>query len=228
MIPDSSPTAVNVLVSAGRSALRPTFIDRERIADALRVRLDAASSGLRPAASLAMSHGLAWPTVSSLLMALALGGFVVAGAFQTRETPAPAVWLAAPVEPPSPPPNVQPVALPAPLPVVERPPASVAAREQARRPASDGLAEEVEILSRAQTELHAGSVAGALQTLEEHARRFPRGTLAPERRAARIQALCGLGRAAEAQVELARLAPGSLHEGRAREACAAAPSPKVD
>jgi hypothetical protein len=37
--------------------------------------------------------------------------------------------------------------------------------------------------------------------------------------AARIQALCGLGRVKEANADLARVAPGSLHEGPTREAC---------
>jgi hypothetical protein len=78
----------------------------------------------------------------------------------------------------------------------------------------------VEILSRAQTELHAGRYSSALRVLEEHARKFPRGTLAQERRAARIRALCGAGRVAEADAELARLSPGSVHESSAREACA--------
>jgi hypothetical protein len=221
MITDSSPATVNVLIRAGRSALQPTLIDRERVADALRARLDAASAG--PAASLAVSHGLAWSTFSALVVGLAVGGLVVARSFQSEEKPAPGVWLAAPAVSPPPPSTVQLAALPAPLPAVERPPAAEAARPQSRKPAADNLAEEVEILSRAQTELHLGGFAGALRILEEHARRFQRGTLAPERRAARIQALCGLGRTAEAESELARLAPGSLHEGRAREACAAGP-----
>jgi hypothetical protein len=102
-----------------------------------------------------------------------------------------------------------------PLPPVEAP----AATPSSRRPA-DRLAEEVAILSRAETELHAGRYAGALRVLEEHQRKFPRGTLSQERTAARIRALCGLGRTSEANAALARLSPGSLHEGPAREACA--------
>jgi hypothetical protein len=228
MITDSSPATVNVLIRAGRSALQPTLIDRERVAGALRARLDAASNGLRPAASLAMSHGLAWPTLSALVVGLAVGGLVVASSFPNKEAPAPGVLLAAPAALPPPPSTVQVAAVPAALPAVEQPPTAEVARAQSRKPAADNLAEEVEILSRAQTELHLGGFAGALRILEEHARRFQRGTLAPERRAARIQALCGLGRTTEAAGELARLAPGSLHEGRAREACAAGPKSAAD
>src|SRR5687768_1450140 len=174
MITDSSPATVNVLIRAGRSALQPTLIDRERVADALRARLDAASSGLRPAASLAMSHGLAWSTFSALVVGLAVGGLVVASSFQS-EKPAPGVLLAAPAVSPPPPSPVQLAALPAPLPAVEQPPSAEAARAQSRKPAADNLAQEVEILSRAQTELHLGGFADALRILEEHARRFQRG-----------------------------------------------------
>src|SRR5688500_6794846 len=135
----------------------------------------------------------------------------MASSFQS-EKPAPGVLLAAPAGSPPPTSPVQIAALPAPLPAVQPPPADEAVHAQSRKPAADNLAQEVEILSRAQTELHLGGLADALRILEEHARRFQRGTLAPERRAARIQALCGLGRTSEAEGELARLTPGSLHE----------------
>jgi hypothetical protein len=77
-------------------------------------------------------------------------------------------------------------------------------------------------MSRAQQELHAGRFAASLRVLEEHAQKFAQGILAPERRATRIQALCALGRSAEADVELGSLGPGSLHERRVREACSVA------
>ena len=86
----------------------------------------------------------------------------------------------------------------------------------------DGLAEEVVLLSRAQTELRAGRPANALLALNEHQRKFPRGTLAEERTAARIQALCALGRTDEANAQLKQLAsisPNSAHQERARQAC---------
>jgi hypothetical protein len=86
----------------------------------------------------------------------------------------------------------------------------------------DGLAEEVALLSRAETELRAGRPAKALLALAEHQRKFPRGALAEERTAARIQALCALGLRDEANAQLAQLlhiSPSSAHEGRARQAC---------
>jgi hypothetical protein len=86
----------------------------------------------------------------------------------------------------------------------------------------DGLSDEVAILSRAETDLHSGRPENALRALDEHERRFPNGVLTEERTAARIQALCAIGRAAEADAQLARLArisPHSAHEERARQAC---------
>ncbi|HEX6277078.1 MAG TPA: hypothetical protein VFZ53_28750, partial [Polyangiaceae bacterium] len=78
------------------------------------------------------------------------------------------------------------------------------------------------ILSRAGTELHAGHPSEALKELEEHRRAFPRGALVQERSAAKIQALCALDRKSEARaelVQLAKLAPSSPLEARARRTC---------
>jgi hypothetical protein len=58
-----------------------------------------------------------------------------------------------------------------------------------------------------------------LKTLDEYQRRFPKGQLTEERRAARAQALCALGRRSEAEGELARLAPQSLAAARAKQVC---------
>jgi hypothetical protein len=77
----------------------------------------------------------------------------------------------------------------------------------------------VALLARATSSLHAGRPADALKVLDEYQRRFPKGLLAEERRAARAQALCSLGRQSEAETELARLAPQSLAAARARQAC---------
>ncbi len=68
-----------------------------------------------------------------------------------------------------------------------------------------------------------GPTEDALTTLAEHERRFPRGALSEERLAARIHALCGLGRDAEAQRDLMTLSldhpQSQLLEG-ARQSCA--------
>jgi hypothetical protein len=104
-------------------------------------------------------------------------------------------------------------------------PASSSPRSGARSTtgaASDSLAEEVRLLSRAERQLNDGLGEDALATLGEHERRFPRGALAEERMAARVEALCALGRIAEARTSLGRLArafPKSGHLDSARRFC---------
>ena len=96
------------------------------------------------------------------------------------------------------------------------------ARPALSRRVRDGLSEEVAILSRAETDLYGGRAESALLALDEHERRFGHGVLEEERTAARIQALCALGRTAEADTELARLvriSPNSPHAKRSRQAC---------
>ncbi len=63
-----------------------------------------------------------------------------------------------------------------------------------------------------------------LQLIAEHERRFSGGQLVPERMACHVDALCSLGRVAEARrivAELLRLAPQSHYAARARKSCAA-------
>jgi hypothetical protein len=80
----------------------------------------------------------------------------------------------------------------------------------------------VAILSRAASALHAGRAASALKAIDEHQRKFPQGLLSEERRAARAQALCLLGRRGEAELELQRLvknSPQSPNTARVKEVC---------
>jgi hypothetical protein len=90
-----------------------------------------------------------------------------------------------------------------------------------RRPARarDSLSEEAAILSRAQSELHAGRATSALQVVAEHERKFKRGILAQERVAVKIQALCALGRSSEANALMGGLSAQSLTGDSARQAC---------
>jgi hypothetical protein len=94
-------------------------------------------------------------------------------------------------------------------------------------PAVTTLREETSLLHSAQAALRTDP-ARALELLDEHARRFPSGVLREERSAARVLALCALGRAAEARAEAARFVatwPRSLHADRVRASCALAASP---
>jgi hypothetical protein len=83
----------------------------------------------------------------------------------------------------------------------------------------DTLSEEVAILSRAEKELLSGRASRALSLLNEHERKYRNGVLTEERIAARIQALCALGRVTEADSQLLKLSPQSLHNGPTRQAC---------
>jgi hypothetical protein len=239
---DLSPEAED-LVRAAKRADRPSEADRERVLHALQGRLgDAAVLGdgrTQPAAGgggsvihstmsrwilaalagigggalffgLRLEHGPATPSPRALA-ATSAGVVVVAPVTEAAPlaSDAPAPEAALPTEPSAP------AGAGRPSHALDGHPAPSAAMR-------DGLSDEVAILSRAETELHAGRFESALKALDEHERRFPRGALTEERTAARIQALCALGRTAEADAQLARLArstPHSPHEERARQAC---------
>lgn len=89
-------------------------------------------------------------------------------------------------------------------------------------PSASTLAEEVALLRSAQSALNAGDADGALSRLADHARRFPTGTMAEERDAARILALCRAGRRDEARDAAARFLrerPSSPLAARVRASC---------
>jgi hypothetical protein len=228
-----SPEAQD-LVSAVKRAYQPSDGDRARVLEALRGRLgDAAVLGDGVAQSSAAAHRLWSPGAG-----LSVAGLLVLGGG--------ALWLAlraGPGSPVAPPRAESPVAAPAPPPSAVEAPASVpsesppesteppATQPSVARPARrvrDALAEEVAIMSRAETDLHGGRPESALKALAEHQRKFGNGVLAEERTAARIQALCALGRTAEADTELGRLvrtSPNSPHTKRALQACQKQQSP---
>jgi hypothetical protein len=173
-------------------------------------------------AAAAAPSGFGWTAISATVLGLAVAGGLLVYSFQNNESLVPvapraalAVQALAPARATLPPP----VSEPAPSAAVSPPRAET--RAPAKRGSSERLAEEVAILSRAETALHAGRFAEALRLLGEHERKFPRGTLVQERVATRVRALCALGRIKDADAELVRVSPGSLHESRLREACSA-------
>ena len=207
------------LLDEGRDALRPGVDDRERVLAAMHTRMAVSiPDPIGEAASPAATSSLSWPIISTVLAGLAFGGGFLLHRLGTAEAvSAPA----APMSSPRPRASVSPAAAPAPAPQDTAPAAPAPSAEQRGRAPNrtDSLAEEVALLSSAQRELHSGRFTAALTVLGEHQRKFPRGALGQERVAARIQALCGLGRVKEADAELARVSPESLHAARVREAC---------
>jgi hypothetical protein len=223
-----SPEA-RALVQDGQSGLRPSHRDRARIASSLAARIGAASLlASQHAAGAAVTTAIGWQKVSALVVGVGL-----LGAGTAYMVGPPADTLSGPAVTPKAQPTVEAQLSPAPLEARAQAPADSEAQGPTAaepppvvRKAStvDRFAEEVAILSKATTALRAGRPAEGLQLLEEHRRSFPNGRLAEERRTARIQALCALGRRSEAEAELARLAqssPRSPHLARAQRACGA-------
>src|SRR5512141_1872862 len=159
------------LVCAVKRAYQPSDGDRTRVLEALRGRLgDAAVLGDVMVHSAPTAHRFWSPAVK-----LTAAGLAVLGS---------ALWFAWPRSSVAPPPPAEsPVAAPMPPPPAAAP-ASVAsesptetaeppatqpsvARQAPSRRGRDALAEEVAIMSRAETDLHGGKPEAALKALDE-------------------------------------------------------------
>ncbi|MFZ5895415.1 MAG: hypothetical protein ACOY0T_30445 [Myxococcota bacterium] len=197
--------------------MRPSELDRVRVSAALRARLGENALPIKASAATGLLPRAAWGKATAVAALITMAGAATFFALQSPaaapETRIEAASIA-----------VLPRASSTPEP--EAPSAartsSAVATATTPRPANDRLAQEVAILSRAARELHARNAAKALEAVAEHQRRFPNGVLSEERRAARVQALCALGRKSEAAPELERLsrrAPRSANTLRAAQAC---------
>ena len=230
------------LVKAGRQADRPSDADRERVRALLSARLgDAAlltttlSEAPPPNGGVQVLRAklVKWGWVGSTVLVAGVAWFVPRFAHQSEQhAPAASASALTPVRPasaaaspalPELPATTAPLSSPSATRVVPPDGTSHTPDSQKGAPRTrDRLAEEVALLSRAETELHAGRPAKALVALAEHQSKFPRGALAEERTAARIQALCALGRTDEANLQLRQLlhiSPNSALEERTRQAC---------
>jgi hypothetical protein len=221
-----SPEADDLL-QAARAALKPRDADRERVFQALLPQLGGAPSpgggAQEPSGALSAAKTTVVKTLAVVVgLGVAGGGLFLA--LRSEAPPEKAAVVTATTTPPT-----------APTPTEQAPEGAAPVEPRAqpvKRPAvavhgADRLAQEIAILSLASAELHAGRPAAALRALADHQKRFPAGVLTQERTAARVQALCALGRTEEAKDELARLArtsPNSPHEARARKACGFAPT----
>jgi hypothetical protein len=213
------------LVHAAQRAYQSTVADRERLLGQLRARLgDAALPvDMSTAASAAAAGSSTWPLISVIVVGVSIlgGAFFYAwprGAGQDKAQETKTVSVAAAPQ----------VIVPDTVPVGEQPAGSAATVPAVAPPAvptspayrpKDRLAAEVALLSRATRDLRAGLPADALKALDEYRRKFPKGLLGEEHRAARAQALCALGRFDEASVKLAELEPRSPLAVRARQFC---------
>lgn len=217
------------LISDGRSVLRPSSGDRARVKSALAARLGGAALLLPHQANAAAASKslIGWSKAHTVIASLGAGMLLIGATYFAAQSS-----VEPGASPPVKPPAVAPLAARSPalsqVPPFEAEPASpepVVSSSRKQAPA-DPLAEEIAILSKATSALRAGKPAEGLRMLNEHQRKFPNGRLAEERRAARIQALCALGRRSEAEAELARLAqtsPRSPHLASAQRACGFTP-----
>jgi hypothetical protein len=219
-----SPKGQN-LVRAGRRAFLPTDAERERLLSALRTQLGdtALPPDMSSVATPAAAGQSIWQLVSVVVVGMSIVGGTVFFALrpetkreyaQEQERVAPVAATMQVIDTYVPPSAEQPAsaaATPSTDPPV--PPATSAHHAQ------DRLAAEVAILSRATRDLRANRPAESLKALDEYRRKFPKGLLSEEQRAARTQALCSLGRFEEAKARLAELAPKSPLAVQAKQFC---------
>jgi hypothetical protein len=225
------------LLRAGRASFRPDASDRERVLHSLGGALGEGALIDPPHAPGATAAGplaarLSWGWSKVLLgggSMLAVGAGVMVAAHLWNRTPAP-VTAANPlssdtpaVAPPAPP--ASPVEAEGSLdgPRDDRTTTVTHSRTRSGSPRpADLLKEEVRLLARAEQQLNDGTAGDALETLSEHERRFPKGALAEQRMAARVEALCALGRFGDARADMTKLArayPKSPHLEGARRFC---------
>jgi hypothetical protein len=205
------------LVRAGRRAFQPTDADRDRLLGALRAQLG--DSALPPdvgsVTTAAAASRAIWPLISAVVVGIGIvGGVLLIALHPGTERNNPQVTNVAPVA------ATTQVSDPVANPSAEQPtsPAVTPPAASAHHP-QDRLAAEVALLSRATRDLRSGRPAEALNALDEYRRRFPKGLLSEEQRAARAQTLCALGRFNEAKEKLAGLAPKSPLAVQAKQFC---------
>lgn len=205
-----------------RSALEAARADvpSPEALQALATRLGPLTAPLAPAAPAAVAGGGAAVAIGAGIVGAAI---VAIGAVwwmtpaPEQPPPPPAVVdvqpdVPTPAPPPEAPPAV-PVPVPAPAPRVVQP---AVVTPSGAAPVADDLDAELALVGDAQLALRTDA-ALALALAEQHAGRFPQGTLAQEREVVAIEALTALGRLDEARTRteafLARW-PDSAHRRR--------------
>ncbi len=216
------------LVAAGKSELLPTQVDRSRVTLLLSRQLGAAglvlSAPAKAVPALAAGKVRRILTIVGTLGVVGLTGFAYFSRNGAHVPVAPNAGQPLPTQQYSGVPEQEAARTVSP-PVAEATstdPVKIGAPARTAKASHDSLGEEVQILSRAERELHNGRPALALKALDEHQRRFSSGALAQERSAARIQALCALGRTSEAKAEsvkLMRISPKSPQAAQAKLPC---------
>jgi hypothetical protein len=211
-----SPETEEILRRAREGGRMPTMHKR-RLKGAVLARIAFASASLAagPVAVSAMS------VATKVVVGLAVVGTLGAGSYvalrPAKHRAAPVVAHVAPSIPELAPPPPAPEPAPRVVPRARRP-----VERRAVAPSTSTLVQETTLLRDADRALRAGDTATALSRLDQHATRFPRGVLAPERDAERFVVMCELHAADPRAVDqFLTKHPGSLLAARVRRACAA-------
>jgi TolA-binding protein len=210
------------LLRQSRAALRPQTADRERVLVSLRQQIGVPAGIAGKLAAAAQAARASWTIATAAL--IGVSGVVAVGLSSTPTQGNARTAAASVVSAPS---VVSRPVLPSTPAVAPLPVDSVVVPAPSAQNRHDRLAAEVAILSQAAKDLRSGRPADALSALNEHQKKFPNGLLTQERRAARAEALCSLGRYTEAQSELStlsRTAPQSPLTVQAQTRCQARPA----
>jgi hypothetical protein len=222
--PDGLSAETAEILRRARQGERMPTTHRRRLKGAVLARIAFASTATLATGS-AMGVGFAAKTVVGIALVSSLGAGSYLALRPARHHAEAAVShfvsalpRAAP-EPPAPP-----VSPPSAPPVAVRPPVARVRHAPERHAPVSTLADETTLLRDADRALRAGDTATALERLDEHATRFPKGTLAPERAAERLIVLCEVGAADQRAVsQFLAGHSGSPLAARVRRACAPRP-----
>ena len=107
---------------------------------------------------------------------------------------------------------------------VQRPVAARSVAPAPTKPPADTLVEETRLIGEARRALAKGDAREALALLDDHATKFPKGTMTVDARALRVRSLCAIGRTDDARAAATALAdeyPSSPSAVGVRDACTA-------
>jgi hypothetical protein len=212
-----------ILRRARRGERMPTTL-RRRLKGAVLARIAFAST-----ATLATGSAMGVGFAAKAALGIALVGSLGAGSYLALRPARPRAEAAVPhfvsalprVAPEAPASPVSPLSA---LAVAVKAPVVRVRHAPERHAPASTLAEETTLLRDADRALRAGDRATALERLDEHATRFPKGTLAPERAAERLIVLCEVGAADQRAVsQFLSGHSGSPLAARVRRACAPKP-----
>lgn len=193
------------ILDAAAGADDPTAADKARVHEAVMTRIGAAPP---VAAATSSSLGLKALATALVIGALSVGGYLLLRPSPTSPTTAIAPAPETQPEPePQPQPETAPETAPAPAPETQPEPAiqpgTTPAPARTPAPAADlkSLLAEKRLIAAARRALGKTDGAAALELLDQHQRRFPRGQLTAEREGTRVLALCALDRTETARTQ---------------------------